>query len=205
MPGPETSESMPHSVQIPKSEAPTDGALFQLARNGDRVAFGELVDRHKDSLVNYLTRAAGSRDRAEDLAQDAFLRLYERGQGYVEQGKLRAYLFRIATNLLRSQCRRERRWEILRTVFPPVNGYRPDRSPQMRLLSRELEQQVEAALLRVPLRFRAPLVLSQIEGWPLREIAELLGVKEGTVKSRVHRGKKILREHLAPYWQESER
>ena len=141
---------------MPQSEALTDGALFRLARNGDRAAFGELVDRHKDALVNYLTRAAGCRDRAEDLAQDAFLRLFERGQGYIEQGKLRAYLFRIATNLLRSQSRRERRWEILRTVFPPASGHGPYRSPQMRLLHRELEQQVESALLSVPLRFRVP-------------------------------------------------
>ena len=57
-----------------------------------------------------------------------------------------------------------------------------------------------SALLRVPLEFRIPLVLSQIEGWPLREIAELLELKEGTVKSRIHRGKKRLKEELAPYW-----
>lgn len=190
------------SMLIPQSEPPGDGALFQRARNGDTAAFGQLVERHKDALVNYLTRATGNRDRAEDLAQDAFLRLYERGTAYVEQGKLRAYLFRIGTNLLRSQARRERRWEVLRHFFPAAAGHGAERSPQMRLLRRELTEQVESALLRVPLRFRVPLVLSKIEGWTLSEIAELLEVKEGTVKSRVFRGKRILREELAPYWQD---
>lgn len=190
---------MPQTAS-PSTEPPTDGALFRLAREGDQVAFGQLVDRHKNALVNYLTRASGSRERAEDLAQDAFLRLYEKGHGYVEQGKLKGYLYRIATNLLRSQARRERRWQILRHVIPTAGSNGTDRSPQMRLLRRELAEQVESALLRVPLRFRAPLVLSQIEGWPLKEIAELLGVKEGTVKSRIHRGKRILRDELSPYW-----
>lgn len=191
---------------MPLTEPLTDGDLFQLAREGDPLAFGQLVDRHKDSLVNYLTRASGSRDRAEDLAQEAFLRLYERGQDYVEQGNLKAYLFSIATNLLRSQYRRERRWEVLRNVFPMFGEHRDGnhRSPQMRLLSRELVEHVEAALVRVPMRFRVPLVLSQIEGWSLREIAELLDVKEGTVKSRVHRGKGFLREQLEPYWREGD-
>lgn len=177
----------------------SDDRLVALGRTGDRAAFGELVERHKDALVNYLTRLSGSREQAEDLAQEAFVRLYERGGGYRERGLLRAYLFRIATNLLRSQARRQRRWRAFRSLLPPSNGKPPQRSPQHRLLDHELRRHLAAALLRLPLRYRQPVVLSHLEGWPLREIADLMGCREGTVKSRLHRGRRMLREILTPY------
>ena len=69
----------------------SDGELFLKAREGDQAAFAELIDRHKAGLVNYLTYLCGDLDRAEDLAQEAFIRLYERGTGYSDQGKLQAY------------------------------------------------------------------------------------------------------------------
>ncbi|MDX1383948.1 MAG: sigma factor, partial [Thermoanaerobaculia bacterium] len=82
-------------------------------KRGDSDAFGALVDRHKDVLVNYLTRLARDRDRAEELAQEAFLRLYQKSSYYRERGQLLPYLMRIATNLLRSEQRRATRWRAL--------------------------------------------------------------------------------------------
>ena len=181
-------------------ETLTDSQLFAQAREGDTDAFALLVDRQKDSLVNYLCRLTGDRDRAEDVAQETFLRLYERGDGYSEQGKLTAYLFRIATNLVHSQGRRTRRRQILRAVLLPPNGHHTAPAQQARLLNRELGHQLNEAVLGLPLRYRTPVVLSQVEGWTYRDIAELVGCREGTVKSRVHRGRQLLREALEPYW-----
>ena len=82
-------------------------------REGDREGFADLVDRHKDAVVNYLARLTGDRDRAEDLAQETFLRLFRSAGDYTEQGYLRAFLFRIATNLVRSEERREKRLRLL--------------------------------------------------------------------------------------------
>lgn len=182
-----------------ETTAYSDSDLFELARQGNRSAFGELVDRHKDSLVSYLTRLVGSRSEAEDLAQEAFLRLYERGHRYSEQGRLRSYLFRIATNLARSQARRHQRWSRLRFAFFHSNGQRAEPTQQTEMLRSELGHELTRALAELPLRYRAPIVLSYIEEKSHREIADLLGIQEGTVKSRLHRGRALLRSSLESY------
>ena len=70
----------------------TDADLMARVRSGDREAFAHLVDRHKDAMVNYLTRLTGSRDRAEEVAQETFVRLYRSASRYKEQGRLGGYL-----------------------------------------------------------------------------------------------------------------
>src|SRR6266852_1735597 len=100
-------------------EEASDALLMTRVRAGDAQAFAEIVDRHKDAVVSYLTRISGNRDRAEDLGQETFLRLFRAAATYSEQGYLRAYLFRIATNLVRSEERRERR---LRRLLPLLGG-----------------------------------------------------------------------------------
>lgn len=180
--------------------ATSDGHLLAAAREGDREAFACLIDRHKDRLVSYLTRMTGHGDRAEDLAHEAFLRLYERGGGYREQGKLEAYLMRIAVNLLRSEERREGRRRFLRSVFLSSNGHHSTPGPQARVLENELRRELQRAIASLPLRYRIPLVLRDVEGWSYRDIAELTDCREGTVKSRIHRGRRRLRDELTPYW-----
>ena len=83
-----------------------DADLMARLRAGDRDALGDLVERHKDALVNYLTRLTGRRERGEELAQEAFVRLLQAVPRYREEGKLLPYLYRIATNLARSEDRR---------------------------------------------------------------------------------------------------
>jgi RNA polymerase sigma-70 factor (ECF subfamily) len=177
----------------------SDAELMSRVRSGDRQAFAQLVDRHKNGLVNYLTRLTRSRDRAEELAQESFLRLYQHSARYREQGQLAPFLFRIATNLLRSEERRARRWRLLSFEFSS-NGHDPSPSPQGRLLEEEATEHVGRALAKVPLKYRSPLVLREVEGWSYREIAVALGCREGTVKSRIHRGRTRLRHLLSPYW-----
>lgn len=178
-----------------------DAGLMDRVRSGDRDAFSDLVDRHKDAVVNYLTRLTGNRDRAEDLAQETFLHLFRSAGGYTEQGLLRAYLFRIATNLVRSEERREKR---LRLLMPFLGGEHPARYSEPTapsgLLRQELHREVSSAVAQLPLRYRVPLVLHEIEGWAYADIARELGCREGTVKSRIHRGRQHLKERLAPYW-----
>ena len=177
----------------------SDSELFLRAREGDQSAFSELIDRHKDNLVSYLTYLCGDFDRAEDLAQEAFIRLYERGAGYRDQGKLQAYLFRIGTNLLRSQIRKERRRSQLRQMFLAKDSFHSEPSQDRRLLSSELGDQLTAALLDLPLHFRTPLILAYVEGWSHREIARVVGCRENTIKTRIHRGRQLLKQKLEPY------
>ncbi|HEX4962674.1 MAG TPA: sigma-70 family RNA polymerase sigma factor [Thermoanaerobaculia bacterium] len=179
-------------------EQPSDAELMSRVRGGDRDAFADLVDRHKDAVVSYLARLTADRDRAEDLAQETFLRLFRSARDYVEQGYLRAYLFRIATNLVRSEERRERRLRLLMPFLPREEHAEPAAASSM--LRRELHREVAAALALLPLRYRVPLVLHEIEGWTYVDIAQELGCREGTVKSRVHRGRQQLKQKLEAYW-----
>jgi len=179
-------------------EPPTDAELMARVREGDRDAFADLVDRHKDAVVSYLTRLTGNRDRAEDLGQETFLRLFRSAREYTEQGYLRAYLYRIATNLVRSEERRERRQRLLMPFLPREEHAEP--AAPSGLLRRELHRVVTAAVAKLPLRFRVPLVLHEIEGWSYVDIAQEIGCREGTVKSRVHRGRQQLKAKLEPYW-----
>ena len=178
----------------------SDDRLVALGLTGDRAAWGELVERHKDGLVNYLTRMTGERAAAEDLAHDAFVRLFERAASYRPLGKFRAYLYRIAVNLLRSQQRRSQRWRLIASRFLPANGDRPEPAASALVLGNERDRQVADAVARLPDRFRAPIVLFNVEGWSYREIATALGCREGTVKSRIFRGRQLLRQELEPYW-----
>src|SRR5260370_635899 len=163
-------------------QAASDAELMARVRAGDREAFADLVDRHKDAVVNYLTRLTGNRDRAEDLGQETFLRL-----------------FRSASNLVRSEERRERRQRLLL----PLLGGEPDRSEPSAhagLLRQELQRLLNAAIARLPLRYRVPLVLHEIEGWSYADIAADLDCREGTIKSRIHRGRQALKRQLETYW-----
>jgi RNA polymerase sigma-70 factor (ECF subfamily) len=179
-------------------EPPSDAELMLRVREGDREAFSDLVDRHKDAVVTYLARLTADRDRAEDLAQESFLRLFRAAGDYVEQGFLRAFLFRIATNLVRSEERRAQRLRLLMPFFPREEHAEP--AAASGLLRRELHREVAAALAKLALRYRVPLVLHEIEGWTYVDIAQELGCREGTVKSRVHRGRQQLKKRLEPYW-----
>lgn len=179
----------------------SDAELMAATRGGDRDSFGRLVDRHKDGLVGYLTRLTGCRERAQDLAQEAFLALYQHAQRYDERGHLQAFLYRIATNRLRSEERREKRWRgLVPMLASEHDGVEKAPGPD-RVLAGEAQRQLSAAVARLPLRFRVPLVLHEIEGWPYADIARTLGCREGTVKSRIHRGRQRLRERLAPYFE----
>ena len=179
-------------------EAPKDAELMARVRQGDREAFTDLVDRHKDAVVGYLTRLTGHRDRAEDLAQETFLRLFRSAGDYTEQGYLRAFLFRIATNLVRTEERRERRLRLLMPFL--AREEHAEAAAASGLLRREMRREVAAAVARLPLRYRVPLVLHEIEGWSYVDIAHEMGCREGTVKSRVHRGRQQLKQKLEPYW-----
>jgi RNA polymerase sigma-70 factor (ECF subfamily) len=180
-------------------ERETDGALIKRACAGEEDAFAVLVDRYKDSLINYLTHLTRSRERAEDLAQDAFVRFYRSASKCRDEERLGPYLFRIATNLAATQVRREQRWKRLLPLFlalQPRSAPPADRP----LMTDEVQQKVAAALERLPFKFRAPLVLFEIEEWSYDEISRALGCRVGTVKSRISRARALMRATLESWW-----
>jgi RNA polymerase sigma-70 factor, ECF subfamily len=163
----------------------------------DDVEFANLVNRYKDPLINYLWHLTRSHERAEDLAQEAFVRLY-RNRASVRDDSLAPYLFRIGTNLAISHARREKRWRLLLPMFQAAS--RESEPADRRVVTSEIQSKVAQALDRLPVKLRAPLVLYEIEDWPYHEIARALGCRIGTVKSRIFRARKMLRAELESWW-----
>lgn len=175
-----------------------DDELMRRVREGDETAFAAIVDRHQNSLVNYLAQMCGNREQAEEVAQESFVRLYRTANRYRANGSVAPYLFRIATNHLRTLWRREKRWKIL-----SFGIWQPDtdaHTPADDLIRDEETRQVRNALSRLPVTYRAALVMREIEGWSYQQIADALGCPEGTVKSKINRGRAQLRSELAAYW-----
>ncbi len=176
-----------------------DAELYMLARRGEREALAALIERHKDGLVRYLTRVAGGHEHAEDVAQEAFLRLAEgRGDYRPELGAFRSYLYRIATTLVISRQRRRRRWQRLLPRLHASNGHHLE-APQERAVERaELRARLLSALAEVPVVYRSSLVLHHLEGWSYADIAAALDCSVGTVKSRIFRARRHLQQTLGP-------
>ena len=149
-------------------------------------------------LRAYLYRAGGERRIVDDLLQEAYFRfLRSRFAGGSEEDKVR-YLFRIATNLAVSQIRREKRWRLLLPKFQAT--HHESEPADRRVVTNEIQSKVNAALQRLPVKLRAPLVLFEIEEWPYHEIASALGCRIGTVKSRIFRARSLMRKELESWW-----
>src|SRR4051812_23949591 len=107
-------------------EPADDVALIRRIREGDEDAFTTFLKRHQHSLINYLTHLTRSRERAEEIAQDAFVRLYRSVSRCRDEQRLTPYLFRIATNLVVSEVRREQRWK---RILPMLTAMQPSSAP----------------------------------------------------------------------------
>lgn len=184
---------------MPTSESVlADAHAMELVRQGDDVGLGQLIERHRDRLVGYLSRLVGDAARGEELAQETFVRVWLAAGRYREEGRFEAYLFRIGTRLARSEERRRRRFAWARArgwlAVPPD---RQEPEGPGRLLAAEAASELAAALAELPIRFRAPLLLFVVEERSLEEIGRLMGLPVATVKTRLHRARRRLRARLA--------
>lgn len=155
-----------------------------------------IVREHSGRVYRLAFRLTGNRPDAEDLTQDVFVRVFRSLPTYVP-GSFEGWLYRITTNLFLDQARRKARirFDPLLDDRPhsPVRGFGADPS----LLERAFDADVATALAALPPQFRAAVVLCDIEGLSYEEIARLGGIRPGTVRSRIHRGRAMLRRALA--------
>jgi len=181
-----------------------DAEAMARTQEGDWEAFGILVERHRDPLVRYLSRLLGSREQGEEIAQEAFVRVWLAARRYREEGRFEAYLYRIGTRLARSSERRRR--VRMRALFSGRlgvfwgDGPFEEAEASRRLLREEADSELARAVAELPLTFRAPLVLQAIEERPIEEVARLLNLPQATVKTRLFRARERLRARLQPYW-----
>ncbi len=159
-------------------------------KSGDRAALEEIFRLYRKPLLNYFHRIGADRALAEDLLQESFLRLWRAGRAYQASAKVSTYIFRIAHNLYLNQAAR-RRERPLEGPEAEVPGADP--------AGREAREAVRRAVEQLPEGERECLVLSEYNGLKYAEISEILGIPEGTVKSRMFSALRRIREALKDY------
>ncbi len=176
----------------------TDEALLDLAAR-DETAFMMLFERHREVIFRVACRLTNSAAAAEDITQECFLGLIN-GAGRFDpaKGSLRTYLYGAVRNLAR-------RYHGLRDGEIDLEDTEPDGAaePAQVFLQQEQSQVIQQAISTLPLQQREALILFQYEELPLEEIASILGIDIGAVKSRLHRARARLRRILTPYFEGS--
>lgn len=174
-----------------------DDELMVRTAEGDESAFRALVERWERPVFAFLDRMLGSAEEAQDLGQEAFLRVWRNARHYRAEGQFRSWLFRIAGNLARSRLRRSKILSWVR--FEPALHDRDSGSarPDLDLERNESRRAVRAALARLPERQRRAIVLLRYDGLSYKEIAAAMGVSTTAVDSLLQRAMTRLRKELA--------
>ncbi|HIE50637.1 MAG TPA: sigma-70 family RNA polymerase sigma factor [Armatimonadetes bacterium] len=182
---------------------PTDETLVQRCLNGDTEAFDALVRRYQRPIYNLAYRLTSDPEEANDLAQEIFLRVYERLHTFQPEAAFRPWLYRVATNWCLNALKRRRPPTVSLETGGGIEGEeRPLELPDLvedpaRLAERrELQERVQQAILTLPPKYRIVMLLRYAQGLSYEEIATALEMPLGTVKIHLHRAKAHLKERL---------
>jgi RNA polymerase sigma-70 factor, ECF subfamily len=177
--------------------APVSGLTDEPGGGGpDAQRWPDVVARYADVVYTMAYRLTGNDEEARDVAQDVLLRLH-RGLGHYEEGNFEGWLYRTTVNVFRDRLRKTKRRREDVTAEPP-HAVAPE-SVEQEVTRTELREVVQRAISSLPPDYREVIVLRDIEGRSYEEIAEILDIPSGTVRSRIHRGREALRSLLAPY------
>jgi len=194
-PGPTTGHATGHPLDA--RDVPAEPAAAGAAAAWTPPTWDEIVREHSARVYRLAYRLTGNQHDAEDLTQEVFVRVFRSLSSYTP-GTFEGWLHRITTNLFLDQARRKQR--IRFDGLPDDAGDRlpgRDPGPERAWEHNNLDHDVQAALDALPPDFRAAVVLCDIEGLSYEEIAATLDVKLGTVRSRIHRGRALLRAELS--------
>jgi RNA polymerase sigma-70 factor (ECF subfamily) len=186
----------------------SDHALIEATKQGDESAFAEIVRRYRNPIVNYLYRFLNDYEEAVDLGQETFVRVYFAIDRYHTGFAFSTYIYRIATNLAISELRKRKRRRLMSltglfqsdrddtTEFQP----RDERQlPDAELVDDERNKVIARAIAALPEKYRVAVVLRDVEGRSYEEIAAIMELGLGTTKSRISRGRGLLKDKLKTY------
>ncbi|PYP82477.1 MAG: RNA polymerase subunit sigma-24 [Blastocatellia bacterium AA13] len=189
-------------------EASSDHELIAGVRDGNEDAFQEIVRRYRNPITNFVYRMLDDYDRSVELAQETFIRVYTSASRYQANHNFSTYIYRIASNLAISEIRQRKRRKLV-SLFSPFTNEEgdtieldpPDHSSLQdeSLIQDERRRAVTRAIASLPQKYRAAIVLRDIEEMSYDRIAQVLSLSEGTVKSRINRARNLLKEKLVAY------
>ena len=168
--------------------------LIRRVQEGDEWAFGQIMSLYKDRIVNYLFQFTGDYQKAVELGQETFIRVYFKAGRYRPIAPLSSWIYTIASNLAKTECRRARKMatvslEDLPNSYSSGTYYEDPADPG-------LVRNLREALEELHPRYRVPVVLKDMEGFSQEEIAKIIKRPVGTVKARISRGREQLRRKL---------
>lgn len=173
--------------------AAQDAELLARVLDGDHDAFNQIMRNHEDRVFSVCLRIMGDREHALDATQETFLTAFRKAEQFKGNSALGTWIYRIAVNTCYDQLRRQKR----RRADPIPDHLDPaDHGAEDAMESAGFRSEIERALASIPEDFRVAVVLSDIEGMGLPEVANVLGIPVGTVKSRVFRGRRLLAREL---------
>jgi RNA polymerase sigma-70 factor (ECF subfamily) len=169
----------------------TDVELLEKSRQGDETAFRKLIERHQGAVAGVCMNMLKDKTDAEEIGQKTFIRFYSSMDQFKGNSKLETYLVKIAINLCLNELKRRKKW---------FSRYRPlDKSDDYREVSssdKDTQNLVHYALGKLRSEDKLVIVLRSIEGYSIKETASLMGIKEGTVMSKLSRALKKLKVEL---------
>ena len=184
-----------------------DPRVVQAFLDGDAQAFTELVVRYQARLLNFVYRTIGDRERAEDLVQEVFVRVYRHLHRFDQTKKFSTWIYTIASNLAKNELRNRSRnplvlFQTIKAKFEdedrPLEFEDLHTRPDDLFRKRHLREMVEQSVSKLPSHHREVFVLRELEGKSYEEIAEITGVNLGTVKSRLNRARTAFADIIAP-------
>lgn len=189
----------------------SDDALVSRTRAGDLGAFEELLGRHEENLLRLAFRFVRNEHDAQEVLQDVFVTTWRKLPGFQDRAQIGSWLYRVTVNASLMHLRvRKRRPECV-DLAPADRSAKPDlerdfdldatdrHRPDAQLESQELRRVIQSAIEKLPQSLRSVFEVREIQGWSTRQTAKLLGLSEATVKTRLHRARRMLRDRVEVY------
>jgi RNA polymerase sigma-70 factor (ECF subfamily) len=173
-----------------------DSEIVRQIQSGDATAFDELMRRYKRPLINFVFRMLGNAEDADDVAQDVFIRVYQRLDTYQPETKFSTWLFALARHAAIDHLRWRARHPTGSMESAPEIAASSGTAEEVG--AREIGEQIAAAVAKLPEDQRTAIVLSEYHGMSYAEIAAVMRCSEKSVESRLYRAKQALRERLRP-------
>lgn len=168
--------------------------LVRRLKQGDEMAFAEIVRRYKDKMVNFLWQLTGDYQKAVELSQETFMRVYSKAHKYRPIAPFSSWIYAIASNLARTELKKMRKvktlpLDVIQNKVAEPGSYNSEAES-------DVAKAIGKALSSLPSRYRIPVVLKDLEGFSQEEIAQMLKKPLGTIKARISRGRGYLKKEL---------